>query len=542
MTSRVFVLRSVALAALMAASGVQGAITYGGATGTWSQAAIGPGDTDLGLEVLHVGIGGAGWLRADNASLLRAGSLVIGTGGSAPGDGSVLLTGAGTRIELVGEGRADLGMAHRLEVGQWGRGALTVADGALLNATVDANACLGLDRYCYTYLGNAAGSDATLTVTGHGSQVNLIRTVVVGHAGIYRNWAEGTIVGVVGGQTTGRMRVLDGAVLITDEALLGTGPGGEASSGSERSFAEASVAGTGSVWRVIGSALDGRAAHVGTANHQNAWATLAVREGGSLRMEGDGSAYVSLNLTAGGGRTDALVTGAGSNITFASQSGVLQVGRSLGSATLDLHDGALVDNVWYTSVGRDGSFGTLNIDGATTLYRANGTATAVANGTAGVASFDIGRGGGNGTVNVSNGARLELLATAATPGAPHFSLGRDAASAGTLNIGSGGTVLLSAASVAPGTAGEAWNPFLRVGRDGSGTLNISGGGKLLVEGHARCQRRSSRAAPVCSSAAAATARSAGGASRRSAARLPNCGSPAPMPTSASATVRRRPGN
>ncbi|MEO5734863.1 MAG: PEP-CTERM sorting domain-containing protein, partial [Rubrivivax sp.] len=65
-----------------------------------------------------------------------------------------------------------------------------------------------------------------------------------------------------------------------------------------------------------------------------------------------------------------------------------------------------------------------------------------------------------------------------------LNIGRDAASSGTLNIGSGGTVLVRASSVAPGTPGEAFNPFVRIGRDGSGMLSVTGGGRLLVEGNA----------------------------------------------------------
>ena len=65
-------------------------------------------------------------------------------------------------------------------------------------------------------------------------------------------------------------------------------------------------------------------------------------------------------------------------------------------------------------------------------------------------------------------------------------IGRDAASSDALTIaGAGSVVSLSAASVVPGGgATEAFNPFVRVGRDGNGTLNITGGGKLLMDGQA----------------------------------------------------------
>ncbi|OYU71996.1 MAG: hypothetical protein CFE45_41410 [Burkholderiales bacterium PBB5] len=99
--------------------------------------------------------------------------------------------------------------------------------------------------------------------------------------------------------------------------------------------------------------------------------------------------------------------------------------------------------------------------------------------------FDIGR-NGTGKVRVTNGARLEIVASDARTNGPQLSIGREAASSGELSItGAGSVVALSAASVLPGGGqGEALNPFVRVGRDGNGSLNITGGGKLLLDGQA----------------------------------------------------------
>lgn len=483
---RPLALAAATLAALLAVTSAQAVITASGATNVYpGNAPIGPGDTDLGNVGLFVGNGGPGSLLVDSGSLLRTGSLMAGPSGAGNGDGTVLITGAGTLVELTGDGFSD-GVINRFGAGEWGRGSVTVAGGALLDGRTNAAACVGQFHYCNNFIGNAAGSDGTLTVTGTGSQARFLRFFGVGGVAVFHPPIDAFTFGTPGASTTGRVNVLAGGTLVSDNANLGLAPGGGSPTGRERSFAEATIDGASSVWRVTGPSIGGDTGtpNFNTASHRNAWASVNITNGGSLRMEGSGNAYSAIGLTTGGGRTDMLVSGSGSNITFASQSGVLQIGRVLGSATLDVRAGALVDNVWYTSVGRDGSFGTLNIDGTGTLYRANGTATAAANTTSGVAAFDIGRGGGTGTVNVTNGARLEMTATAATTGAPHFSLGRDDASAGTLNIGGGGVVQISAASVAPGTAGEAWNPFVRVGRDGSGTLAITGGGKLLVQGNA----------------------------------------------------------
>lgn len=447
-------------------------------------APIGPGDTDVGNSGIVVGWEADGSLTVDGGSLLKAGALINAL--NAPWvTGTTLVTGNGSRIELNGDPIAN-NWLNRLEVAGWGRGSLTVADGASLDTTVNPAACAG-NAYCSTYVGNFAGADATLRVTGAGSNVSLLRTMYVGGVSVFAPPMASFTAGTPGGSTTGRVYVDSGATLRTDRAELGLGPGGTSFTGRERSFAETVVSGAGSLWRVTGGSIasDNMYAYVGTAGHGNAWATLTVQDGATMRFEGDGNGYIALNLTTGGGRTDALVTGTGSKIEFAAESGALNVGRALGSATLELRDGGTVSNVFYTSVGRDGSFGTLTIDGPASLYSANGTATAAAAGSAQVAVFDIGRGGGHGVVNVAGGGRLEVTATTAKTNGPQLNVGRDAASAGTLNIaGNGSTVLVSAASVAPGSSGEAFNPFVRIGRDGSGTLDISGGGKLLVEGHA----------------------------------------------------------
>ena len=195
--------------------------------------------------------------------------------------------------------------------------------------------------------------------------------------------------------------------------------------------------------------------------------------------------YNYINLTDNGGRTDAVVTGAGSHLLFTGDAGLLQVGRRLGTASLSVLDGGTARGMFYLSVGRDGSVGDLLVDGAGARVWVNGTASAAANGSASNPVFDIGR-NGTGQVTVSHGGRIEIVASDARVNGPQLSLGRDAASSGALTIaGVGSVVSLSAASVAAGGGPtEAFNPFVRVGRDGNGTLNITGGGKLLMDGQA----------------------------------------------------------
>lgn len=480
----------VAAAACLALGGpASAAVLVEGSWFTNDNVPVGPLDTLMPNKGLFVGNGSVGSLLVDGDSLLQAASLVFGL--NQTGTGTGLLTGVGSRIELTGNG-FDQGSLNRFEVGGWGGGQFTVADGALLDGRANSAACVGLNHYCNNFIGNAAGSTGSFTVTGTGSEARFLRYFGVGGLAVFHPPIDAFTFGTPGGTTRGTVNVLAGGTLVTDGASLGLAPGGGSPTGGERSFADVTIAGAGSLWRVTGGTLEpGNYANVSTATHRNAWATLAVTGGGEMRLEGDGDKYTILNLSSGGGRTDMLVSGANSRLHFVGKSGIFNIGTSaFGTATVELRNGALADGMFYTGVGRNGGVASLLVDGAGTLMRIDNTATAAAQttptaaGVTGAAVMEIGRNGGNGTVTVSNGGRLELLTTTGTTNGTSIGLGRDANSAGTLNIGSGGVVLLRSTSSAPGTVAETLNPVVLVGREGSGFLNISGGGKLLLEGGA----------------------------------------------------------
>lgn len=482
-TLRSFRLRPLAAAAALLAVTAQAAVTPSGLTSAWpGNAPIGPGDTDLGNVGLFVGSDGVGGLQVDAGSLLRTGALLLGPSGNGNGDGTVLFTGLGTRVELTGDGFSD-GVVNRLGVGEWGRGLLTVADGAVLDGRANAAACLGEFHYCNNFIGNAAGSDGTLVVRGAGSQASFLRGFYVGGVAVFHPPVDAFTFGTPGGTTQGRVQVLEGADLVTEGATLGLAPGGGSPTGTERSFADVVIRGSASVWTVTEGVLEARDAFFTMASHRNAWATTTIDQGGVLQVEGSDARFSSVNVGSGG-RADMVVRGPGSTIHFTQRNGLLQVGRAAGgTGTLDIVEAGSVTGATYAAAGRNGGFGTLTVDGTGSLLRLDRTFTAAANGNSGAPFLEIGRNGGNGTVNVRNGGRIEMVHAATATNGFGINLGRDAASAGTLNI-VGGTVVMTATSVAPGTADETLNPFVRVGRDGQGTLNISGGGKLLLEGGA----------------------------------------------------------
>jgi hypothetical protein len=487
-------------ASLLVCGPVWAAITTTGNVGMGPvNLGLGPGDTVLPGSSVYVGGPGAGNLNVNGASFLQLARLSFGHQGTGVGTG--LISGVGTRVDLVGNGTND--QVQRLQVGNWGNALLTVEGGAVVDTRGNQAPCLLAFHYCDTFVGTAAGDNATLNVTGAGTQVRIGQQLFVAQPGLAVQGLDGYTYGTPGGTTRGTVNVTGGALLSTDRATIGPVHWSTNATGFERNLAEVNVNGAGSRWLVTGGqavlnhatgVVGEGAAGIGTANDSNAWATIRVSDGGVIELNGpsDSISYVNLTSTGtsrsglAGGRTDMVISGAGSQLLFSSEAGVLQVGRSRGTANLLIADGGSVDGAWYLSVGRDAATGVLTIDGADSWVRLNSRASAVANQPSGLASnaaMDIGR-NGTGTVNVLNGGQLLVEATEFRQGGNSLQLGRDVASSGTLNIqGAGSTVRLTGISNTPGGgANETRNPFVSVGRDGNGTLNISAGGKLVLDG------------------------------------------------------------
>jgi hypothetical protein len=470
-------LHSVAAACcLVLASQVQADIAVGGSWGTNPGGlAIGPGDTDIGSAGLSVGNAAAGSFAATAGSRFSGGLLSLGTGGS--GSATALIDGLGTAVSLVGNGDV-----NRLDVGSWGIASATVSGGALLDGRANAAACLLGARSCNNFIGNAAGSDATFTVTGAGSRAEFLHGFIVGGLAVFRPPTDSFTFGTPGSATTGRVNVLAGGALLTESASIAQGPGGSSPAGTERSFGSVVVDGSNSVWRVTGgSVADPRAAFVTVANHANAWGTLTVSNGGRLQFDATPNFVNGINLTENNGRSDTLVSGSGSGMDI--NGGVLQVGRRLGTATMTVNAGATVNDVYYLSVGRDGAIGSMTVDGAGSAVTINRAGPANTSDAAFQGGLHVGR-NGTGTLTVSNGARIDVTSTTAANRARYVELGVGAASSGTLNISGPGSLLRVSVDslVAGGGPNETLGPYAGVGAQGAGTLNIEAGGRLVLEG------------------------------------------------------------
>ena len=303
--------RAVAAAAALVLAGPgSAAVLVDGSWFTSDNFPVGPADTLLPTKGLWVGSGTPGSLQVDGGNLLQVASLVLGL--NQTGSGTGVLSGMGSRIELTGNG-FDQGSLNRFEVGGWGQGSFTVADGALLDGRANSAACLGLNHYCNNFVGNAAGSTGTFTITGSGSEARFLRSFYVGGVVVFHPPVDSFTFGTPSGTTRGTVNVLAGGTLVTDNATLGLAPGGGSPNGNERSFADVTIHGAGSLWRVTGGTLEPtQYASVNTGTHRNAWASLAITGGGEMRLEGDGNKYTILDLSTGGGRTEPEPRSAGS--------------------------------------------------------------------------------------------------------------------------------------------------------------------------------------------------------------------------------------
>ncbi len=437
---------------------------------------------DLGANSLLVGNSGVGSFSAMAGASLNAAGLSVGNGGT--GSGTVTVTGARTQATLGGTG-------NRLEIGNWGSGSLTVSNGALVDATVNAAACRAAGAFCNSFVGNAAGSTGTLTITGAGSEVRTLRNFGVGSTGVYTQARDGFNFGTPGGTTNAFVNVLNGGTLRTQQANVGLGPNTASALGTERGFGTVVVDGTGSLWAIGPNSIDNAAAGLVVGNRAGGDGTIDVRNGGKLIIDGSNGSGPNdfLNIGVNGGRGSVTVSGIGSSIDVSGFGAIIQAGRSGAGASgsFSVLAGATASSLYF-NVGRELASGTVLISGAGSTLDLVGVGSA-GNGGAGML---VGSTGGSGQVTVSNGGRI-FIGDGGGDGRQQsnsqgMTLGRENGSNGTLIVtGAGSVVQMNSTSLAPGVGvADNFNPGLLLGRDAgsSGNLAITNGGKVLIDGGA----------------------------------------------------------
>lgn len=450
-----------------------------------------------------------------------SGGLLIGGASSATGagNGTVNVTGAGSAINIANPFAS-------MQVGRNGIGALNITGGGkITNAPGDGVAIVGRTGIS-TGTVLISGTDSEWQAGSHlfvGTEIDFTNRFVVAGGGSGSITVEDG--GTLGSRSifieNGNIDVNSGGTMTGRLALLGSDAG---------TTSELNVSGAGSRVDLTGNSPSGSRAALVIGDEGKG--TLNITNGGKVEVNADpepGRASVinlggSLNTTQATGEGIANIDGAGSELRLSSGQFVLfQVGR-FGKGTLNVTNGGSVvvedpDKEGQFRIGRiAGSDGTVNVNGAGSSIiagretRVGQEGTGVLNVTNG-GSFQTARlfssflPGGQGDVTVDGlGSQLNLRGTDEFGNGPLALIGRDGVS--TMNVTNGATVnmdpdgeavtglagglLIGGASTATGAGngtvnvtgpGSAinignQNASIQVGRNGTGALNISGGGKI----------------------------------------------------------------
>jgi T5SS/PEP-CTERM-associated repeat protein len=426
--------------------------------------------------------GGAGTLTFGNTvsdggggfNVIKTGTgpLVFAAGGSfnllSIQNGAVNATGGTLALTQPDPGTRLPGLQIGAASGQ--TGSFTASGGAQINVTENV------------YIGDAAGSNGTMTLTGSGTAMN---TNIGGASGRFAvgNFGNGTLSILNGATLTTRFLLtnrsggtsgsilVDGAGSTLTAKTVGSNTGQVTISSAAGSTGTLTVQNQGTV-NVTGVLLSAAAAgSTGTTTVQSGgtvnvtgtfFSATAAGSTGTTTVQTGGTVSVSGAFLSGqNGAGTTTVTGVGSSMSVGAQ---LEVGVNPGSVgVLNIKSGATITNAGSTFIGIGGasgtapaSSGTFNVDGVGSSFVQSGSAT--------TSVVVVGGGaapGGVGTLNITNGAAVSAT------GQPQ--IGASAGATGTLNILSGST-FTTASSVFAGPVGGS-----------AGTVNVSGVGSSFTQ-------------------------------------------------------------
>ncbi len=345
--------------------------------------------------------GGNGTVVVNSGAGLAVKSGWIQVGIEAGSVGEVTFDGAGTTVT---HDIASLG--YSTAIGQSGTGILTISNGAVMNDTA-ARFLVGRDN----------GGVGTVNVTDGGTLLHLPTPdpnnedwmMIVG--GTHEPSQP------VGGR--GLMNVLGGSVVQTNSFDAGRRtPNGGTLNVTDSAFTASGHFSTGRGYDGVGASTPGAVNLTNSSLGYGAWLSVG-HEGGNGVMNitdstitGNGDFNVGIDQNGAPSPTTGVVNmGGGSSITVPT----MPIGRNGGTGTFNLN-GGLVTVTNEVNVGRGGAptLGTLNVDGAGSTFLA---------GTVGDPFMFVGRDGGHGLVNVSNGGTLSTTNTWYTMGNADNSLG-----------------------------------------------------------------------------------------------------------------------
>ena len=405
------------------------------ATSSGNIATVDGGGTWDSSGDLYVGYAGSGALNVNSDGMVNSTDGYIGYGN----------TSIGSTVTVDSSGAWDNG--NDLFVGYAGSGMLSIADGGLVT---NRHGFIGHEN---TSSGNVVavnGTDSTwdssgdlyvgfrgsgtLSITGGGRVES--GTNLIGH----ESTSIGNVVTVDGSDTAGTASTWDnnGQLFV---GFKGSGTlnitGGGLVTTSDNPAIGAYASSTGNVVTVNGTA--------------SAWINYAgilsvgILGSGTLNIS-DGGIVVSpaIHIGEGGDSTGSVVTvGSGGRL----DTDDIRVGN-YGSGALNITGGGLVTNEGVVNIGYRGSGSTVTVDGGGSMLDSGG-------------EFYVGH-FGSGALNITGGGRVEN--TDGYIGYEGTSIGNVVTVSGTGSTGTASTWVNS---------GE-----FHVGREGRGTLNITGGGRV----------------------------------------------------------------
>lgn len=455
-----------------AVTGLPGGLLIGGATGS-----TGAADGTVNVD----GSGSAINIANQNASIQvgrnATGKLNLTDGGkvtNAPGDalaivgrtalstGTVLVSGAGSEFQagsdlFIG---TDVDLTTRTILAGGGSGTVTVEDGGALssrrifleNGSFDVTSG-GTVGGRLAILGSEAGVTSEMTVTGAGSRLDLTGKSPSGNrAGL-----------VVGDEGMGTLNINDGGKV---EVNAASEPGRASVINLGGSLSTTQATGNGII-NVDGAGSELRLSSGEFVLFQvgrNGQGELNVTNGGAVVVEDpdkEGQFRVGRFSTATGAVN---VGGPGSSVIAARETIIGQQGTGSLSVT---NGGSFQTSRLFTSL-NPGGVGNVDIDGAGSQLNLRGT-DEFGNGPIAL----VGREGLS-TMNVTNGATVNMdpNGEAVTGLAGGLLIGGATGTSGNAN----GTVNVSGAGSAINIGNQ--NASIQVGRNGTGALNITGGGKV----------------------------------------------------------------
>jgi T5SS/PEP-CTERM-associated repeat protein len=415
--------------------------------------AIGEGSNATGS--LSITNGGAVSVAATSPSL-QAGISIGGTGGSAGGTGSLTVDSGGSLTFSTGDTFLFVGR------NQSSSSTMTVEGGGTVSGVFTAQ--IGRD-----------GSNGSLTVDGAGSAITISGSSATRGAGLGVGVVSTpALAPTLGPSTMGALTVQNGGkvTVSTDNNV-----NGGLSVGVNGAAGNVTVAGAGSQITIAGNnsnlttELGG-----GFAVGRSGAGTLNIQTGGQVVINDTGSGGQA-GLAIGGapiqvangeqpGTGTVIVSGTGSQLKVQSPHGFITSGYS-GTGTLNVLNGGTATAEGLTLGRSTGSLGTVSLSGSSSSITLSGND--ISGGTG--ARLQVG-GSGTGNMSISNGAELFINPTTVNGGVYLGGTGNLPGGVGTMTVSGGSQVLVS------GTGDK-----LIVGRNGTGSLTITGGGTVVDVAH-----------------------------------------------------------